>query len=177
MHPPVFFHLVFNQKFHILAYYNNGVFMCDACDEQFDFELNDESQRLLDGGYEELVSVLKDCWSDECPNEPDDITEEWTEQFEQVYADAIKSYYELVFNVEQQHSLLLLLAGFYEIDWLGVANVVMGRELPTMVETFEIEYEREKQENMTDDERDEIAREIEGDRQYDEYVDNLINGD
>ena len=151
--------------------------MCDACDEQFDFELNDESQRLLDRGYDELVSVLNDCWSDECPDEPDDITEKWTERFEDVYTDAIKSYYDLVFNVEEQHSLLLALAGFYEIDWRGVANVVMGKELPNMIEKFEDEYEKEKEENMTDEEREERWREEEGDRQYESYIDDLINGD
>jgi hypothetical protein len=65
---------------------------------------------------------------------------------------------------------------FDSIEWDAIAKTVFDDYVEGLVETFIEECEKEDFENMTDSERKEYYDELEGDRQYESYIDDLLQG-
>lgn len=125
-------------------------------------------QILFDHEHDAMVDLFNDCWIDNRPDNPDQITPEWDATFIETFSSIIQEHYEVLFDIDKQHSTMLALSGFYEIDWKGIAAKISQDKLPALVRELEQEYERQQVENesyFNDD----------CDRAYDSYVDDRLD--
>jgi hypothetical protein len=141
--------------------------------------MNNTSEAILNCDEENLFELLEEVWHDEKPANPDEIDTDWKHSFMEKYADYINSYYDDVLNDPQLDPLIKQIIDYKSIQWQAIAKKVIlySPDLDKLIEKFEEEYEKEKWENMSDTEKAEHDREVEGDMQYDAYVDRLINGE
>ena len=125
-------------------------------------------QILFDHEHDAMVDLFNDCWIDNRPDNPDQITPEWDATFIETFSSIIQEHYEVLFDIDKQHSTMLALSGFYEIDWKSIAAKISQDKLPALVRELEQEYERQQAENglyFNDD----------CDRAYDSYVDGRLD--
>lgn len=125
-------------------------------------------QILFDHEHDAMVDLFNDCWIDNRPDNPDQITPEWDATFIETFSSIIQEHYEVLFDIDKQHSTMLALSGFYEIDWKSIATKISQDKLPALVRELEQEYERQQAENglyFNDD----------CDRAYDSYVDGRLD--
>lgn len=141
--------------------------------------MNDVSNAILECDEDNLFELMNEVWGDEKPDSPDDIDTDWKHNFMETYAEYIESYYNDILNDSQLDPLIRSIIDYGSIEWQAIAKKVIlySPNLDNLIEKFEEEYEKEKWDNMSDEDKAEYYRELEGDRQYEDYVDRLINGE
>lgn len=141
--------------------------------------MNDISKIIIEFEHENLLNMLTEVWNEEQPANPNECDKDWEHGFSVVYANCIRDYYDDILNSSDLDPIIKQLIDYDSIDWNKIAmNVILHTDkLDTLIGEFEEQYERERLKNMSEEEEREYYRDIEGDRQYDAYVDDLINGD
>lgn len=141
--------------------------------------MNDISTIMLDCDKENLLNILNEVWNEERPSKPDECDNEWQHKFSNEYAEYIRDYYDDILNAPNLDPIIKQIIDYKSIDWFRISMTVIlhTTKLDKLISEFEEEYERERLESMSEEEAREYYREIDGDRRYDAYVDDLINGD
>jgi len=138
--------------------------------------MNDRTAMILGYDYDALQDLANDVWHDEKPFHAKDCDDKWQNKFIEVLTQYVKEHYALLFNLESQHPLIGAFVDFNSIEWDAIAKDVFDNHIEGLIEQFIEECEKEDFENMTDSERKEYYDEIEGDRQYESYIDDLLQG-
>jgi hypothetical protein len=139
--------------------------------------MNNKTDIILGYDYEAVKELANDVWHDEKPAHANNCNDKWEANFIESLAQYVKEHYETVFDLESQHPLISAFVQFDSIEWNVVAKTVFDDYIQGLIDQFIEECEREDFENMTDSERKEYYDELEGDRQYESYIDDLLQGD
>ena len=140
--------------------------------------MNNVSNAIVDCDFENLLELMKEVWQDEMPDNPDFIDTDWKYKFRESYAEYIKVYYKDILNDSDLDPIIKAIIDYNSIEWEEIAKYVVlsTPNLDCLIGEFEEQYEKDKWDNMSDEDKADYYRELEGDRQYDSMIDDRLQG-
>ena len=140
--------------------------------------MNDVSNAIVECDFQNLLELMKEVWQDEMPDNPDLIDTDWKYEFRESYAEYIKNYYEDILNDSDLDPIIKAIIDYNSIEWEEIAKYVVlsTPTLDCLIGEFEEQYEKDKWDNMSDEDKAEHYRDMEGDRQYDSMIDDRLQG-
>lgn len=140
--------------------------------------MNDVSSAIYDYDMENLLELMVEVWDEERPETPDHCEADWKHKFIDSYAESIECYYRDILNDSDLDPIIKYIIDYASIEWREIAKkaVLSTDKLDVLIDKFVDEYENEQWNGMTAEEQADHYREIEGDRQYEAMIDDMISG-
>lgn len=140
--------------------------------------MNDVLYAIYDYDIENLLELMVEVWEEERPETPDHCESDWRHNFIDSYAESLKCYYKDILNDSELDPIIKYIIDYGSIDWQELAKkvVLSTDKLDVLIDKFADEYENERWNGMTPEEQADHYRELEGDRQYEAMIDDMISG-